>query len=92
MSFGFPGALPAISANGTSNAIVWALENTNPAVPHAFAANYLADEPYNSNQAASNKDNPGPGNNFITPMIANGKIFVATQNSVAVFGLLSAPR
>ena len=27
-----PGTAPAVSANGTSNGIVWAHENTNPAV------------------------------------------------------------
>ncbi len=92
LSFGFPGALPAISANGTSNAIVWALENTNPAVLHAYSAGDLTNELYNSNQASGNQDNPGQGNKFITPMIANGKVFVATQNSLAIYGLLSTPR
>jgi hypothetical protein len=28
------------------------------------------------------------GNKFITPMIANGKVYVATTNGVGVFGLL----
>jgi hypothetical protein len=92
VSFEYPGALPAVSANGTSNAIVWAIENTNPAELHAYAAGDLTNELYNSNQASGNQDNPGLGNKFITPVIANGKVFVATQNSVAVYGLLSAPR
>jgi hypothetical protein len=92
VSFGYPGAIPAVSANGTSDAIVWAIENANPAVLHAYAANDLTNELYNSNQASGNQDNPGLGNKFITPVIANGKVFVATQNSVAVFGLLITPR
>ena len=37
-SFGYPGATPSISANGTSNGIVWAIENSSPAVLHAFDA------------------------------------------------------
>jgi hypothetical protein len=37
-TFGYPGATPAISANGTANAILWAVENANPAVLHAFDA------------------------------------------------------
>ena len=49
----------------------------------------LATELYNSNQAASNRDQFGAGNKFITPMIANGKVYVGTTNSVAVFGLLA---
>ena len=92
MSFGYPGALPAVSANGTSNGIVWAIENSATAVLHAFAANNLANELYNSNQASGNQDHPGAGNKFITPMIADGKVFVATQNSVAVYGLLATQR
>jgi hypothetical protein len=87
-SFTYPGVLPSVSANGTSNGIVWAIENTSPAVLHAFAANNLTQELYNSNQAANNRDEFGNGNKFITPMIADGKVFAATPNSVAVFGLL----
>ena len=34
------------------------------------------------------RDSFGNGNKFITPMIVNGKVYVGTQNGVAVFGLL----
>jgi len=87
-SFTYPGVLPSVSANGTTDGIVWAIENTGTAVLHAFAANDLTKELYNSNQAASGRDHFGSGNKFITPMIADGKVFAATTNSVAVFGLL----
>jgi hypothetical protein len=87
-SFTYPGALPGISANGTSNGIVWAIENTGTAVLHAYSASDLTKELYNSNQAANGRDHFGGGNKFITPMIADGKVFAATTNSVAVFGLL----
>ena len=86
-SFGYPGATPSISANGTSNGIVWAVENTSPAVLHAYNAASLS-ELYNSNQASGGRDHFGAGNKFITPMIVNGKVFVGTPNGVAVFGLL----
>jgi hypothetical protein len=86
--FGFPGTAPAVSANGTSNGIVWAHENSNPAVLHAFDAGNLQHELYNSNQAAGNRDHFGVGNKFITPTVADGKVFVGTTASVAVFGLL----
>jgi hypothetical protein len=86
-SFGYPGATPGISANGTSNGILWAVENSSPAVLHAFDASTL-NELYNSNQAAGGRDHFGNGNKFITPTIANGKVFVGTPNGVAVFGLL----
>ncbi|HME37851.1 MAG TPA: PQQ-binding-like beta-propeller repeat protein [Steroidobacteraceae bacterium] len=86
--FAFPGTAPSVSANGTSNAIVWAHENSNPAVLHAYDASNLAHELYNSNQAAGNRDQFGAGNKFITPMVTGGKVFVGTTAGVAVFGLL----
>ncbi len=86
--FEYPGTFPVISANGTSNAIVWAYENAGTAVLHAYDATNLATELYNSNQAANGRDQFGAGNKFIAPAIADGKVFVASTNSVAVFGLL----
>ena len=86
-SFEYPGATPSVSANGTSNAIVWAVENSNPAVLHAYNATNLA-ELYNSNQAPNGRDQFYIGNKFITPMIVNGHVFVGTPYGVAVFGLL----
>jgi hypothetical protein len=86
--FAFPGTAPSVSANGTANGIVWAHENSSPAVLHAYDAANLAHELYNSNQAAANRDQFGAGNKFITPTVADGKVFVGTTNSVAVFGLL----
>lgn len=86
-SFEYPGATPSITAHGTKNGIVWAVENSSPAVLHAYAAETLA-ELYNSAQAAHGRDNFGDGNKFITPMAANGKVFVGTPSGVAVFGLL----
>jgi len=87
-SFGYPGATPSISSNKGSNAIVWAAENTNPAVLHAYNAKTLV-ELYNTNQAASGRDHFGAGNKYITPMIINGKVYVGTTTGVGVFGLLS---
>ncbi len=84
--FGYPGTTPSVSANGTSKGIVWAIENSG-AVLFAYDATDLTKELYNSNQAANNRDYFS-GNKFITPMIVNGKVYVGTQTSVAVFGLL----
>jgi hypothetical protein len=89
--FIYPGTAPSVSANGTANGIVWAHENANLAVLHAYDAANLAHEIYNSNQAAGNRDQLGTGNKYITPTVADGKVFVGTANSVAVFGLLPAP-
>ena len=86
--FGYPGTTPSISAFGTTSGIVWAPENSSPAVLHAYDADNLSTELYNSNQAANSRDHFGNGNKFIVPTIANGKVYVGTQNSVAIFGLI----
>jgi outer membrane protein assembly factor BamB len=85
--FGYPGAMPSISADGSRNGIVWVAENGSPAVLHAYDANDLTHELYNSNQAPAGRDHFGTGNKFITPMIAHGKVYVGTTNGIGVFGL-----
>lgn len=101
LKFGYPGTTPSISANGSRNGIVWAVENvkfsyaagySNPAVLHAYDASNLAHELYNSNEAPGGKDHFGTGNKFITPMIAHGKVYVGTTDGVGVFGLLRETR
>jgi hypothetical protein len=86
--FPYPGATPSISANGTSNAILWVAENDDPAVLHAYDATNLAKELYNSSQAANDRDELSEGNKFIVPTVVNGKVYVGTINGVGVFGLL----
>jgi hypothetical protein len=63
------------------------VENGNAGVLHAYDAANLGRELYNSNQAANGRDQFAD-NKFITPMVANGKVYVGTPASVAVFGLL----
>jgi hypothetical protein len=87
-SFGYPGATPSISANGSANGIVWAAENASLAVLHAYNATNLGTELYNSNQAANSRDQFGDGNKYITPTVANGKVYVGTTTGVGVFGPL----
>ena len=89
-AFPYPGTTPGVSANGTQNGIVWALESNlgSAGVLHAFDATNLAHELYTSGQAANGRDSFGNGNKFVTPMIVNGKVYVGTQTGVAVFGLL----
>ena len=84
--FGYPGTTPSVSANGTTNGIIWAIENSG-AILFAYDATDLTKELYDSNQAANSRDHFS-GNKFITPMVANGKVYVGTASSVAVFGLL----
>ena len=89
-TFAYPGATPSVSSNGTLTGIVWAVQSatTAQAVLHAYDATNLGHELYNSTQAPNGRDSFGLGNKFITPVVANGYVFVGTPNSVAVFGLL----
>ncbi len=83
-TFGYPGATPVISANGTTDGIVWVVENGGTGVLHAYDATNLATELYNSTQSSNGQFS---GNKFITPMVINGRVYVGTQSSVVVFGL-----
>jgi hypothetical protein len=94
ITFPYPGTTPSISANGTANGIVWAAERgMNRAVLHAYDAADLANEFYNSDQAANGRDNFGAGNKFFVPTVANGKVYVGTASGgLGAFGLFNPPR
>jgi hypothetical protein len=90
--FGFTGPTPSVSANGTSNAIVWIIEtDTYPSgngVLYAYDATNLATEFYNSNQNKQ-RDQAGGAVRFAVPTIADGQVFVGALNEVDVYGLLN---
>lgn len=88
-NFEYPGSTPSVSASGSKNGIVWAIEHSDPNdVLHAYNATNLGKELYNSNQAGSGRDSFGQASHFGTPMIVNGKVYVGTTNNVTAFGLL----
>ncbi len=102
-TFGYPGITPSISANGLTNGIVWAADPGNSNTPaandptaiavlRAYDPSDVSKELYNSNQAANQRDQFGHGNHFVVPTIANGKVYVGTQDGVGVFGLFDPPR
>ncbi|MDQ2844616.1 MAG: PQQ-binding-like beta-propeller repeat protein [Acidobacteriota bacterium] len=91
------GATPSISANGGFNGVLWALKtdvshevandgSTGPAVLQAYDAITLQ-LIYSSDQAPS-RDSPGNAVKFATPTVANGKVYVGTDDQLSVFGLL----
>jgi hypothetical protein len=86
--FAYPGATPVISSNGDSDGIVWALENFS-GVLHAFAANNLSLELYNSRQGQNGRDDAEHGVQFYTPLVANGKVYFGTHGHLYAYGLLA---
>ena len=80
----------AISANGTANGILWAVEfkgTISPGVLHAYDPSNLATELYNSDQAGG-RDTLDAAVKFSIPLVANGKVFVGAATQLIVYGLL----
>jgi len=87
-TYAFPGGTLAISANGTTNGILWAVQRvdaTTPGVLHAYKATDLGAELYNSNQAGS-RDTLDIAAKFNIPLVANGKVYVASVSQLTVYG------
>ena len=95
----YPGATLGISSNALTNPILWAIERVDldpngggirgPGVLHALDATDLTrPELYNSNQAGNSRDKLDFTAKWSAPLVANGKVYVATNGQLAVFGLL----
>jgi hypothetical protein len=97
-SFQFPGPTPSVSAQGTADGVLWAIDSsgygvpsafgTGPAILHAYDAANLASELWNSSQAANNRDTAGNAVKFTVPTVANGKVYIGTRTEIDVYGLL----
>ncbi|HEV2732232.1 MAG TPA: CARDB domain-containing protein, partial [Terriglobales bacterium] len=75
-----------ITANGNSNGILWFINGARD----LFAMDAITLQTlYTSNQAANGRDTLPALAHFATPIAADGKVFVGTQNSLIVYGLFS---
>ncbi len=97
------GTTPFISAHGTSNGILWMIDegtplqegNSTSATLRAYDIENFPNQIYNSSQNPD--DIPGYGIKFTSPVIANGKAYISTghdlttdpnpQGEIDVYGL-----
>jgi hypothetical protein len=96
----WPGGFLTLSANGDTpgSGVLWATvaasgdAENNPPVPgilYAFDAGNVATQLWNSNTNAS-RDAFGNFAKFVPPLVANGRVYVATwSKQVAVYGLIA---
>jgi hypothetical protein len=87
--YGFGGSSPSVSAAGTQNGIVWALDNANfctgtapgcgPAVLYAHEAANVTSTLWDSGGNAA--DAAGNAVKFTVPTVANGKVYVGTRGN-----------
>jgi hypothetical protein len=98
-TFGYPGTTPSISADGSSDGILWALDNSayvnpynsgGPAVLYAYSASNPSDVLYSSAQAPGGRDQAGPAVKFTVPTVADGKVYVGGAGTLTIYGLLSS--
>jgi outer membrane protein assembly factor BamB len=76
-----------LTANGSSNGILWLTSGGQ----NLYALNAVTLQTiYASTQAANGRDTIPPLAHFATPIAVDGKVFLGTENSVVVFGLLSS--
>ena len=98
VSFGSLNGSPVISANGTNNGIVWAINNNSgnsgsPGTLYALNAANISQLLWSSAQNSS-RDSMAPGVKMTTPTVAGGKVYVGGQYALSVYGLatfVSAP-
>jgi hypothetical protein len=90
-NIGFRGATPVVSASGTTNGIVWVLDNSayqsgGSGILDAYDATNLGNRLYTS--PASGTGAAPLATKFIVPTVANGKVYIGGQKAFTVFGLL----
>ena len=84
---GFGGSLPIVSSNGQApaTAVVWLIRRGATEQLEAYDAMKLGPPIFAGNAGVwSNKQS---GAAFVTPLVANGRVYVPAYKTVTVFGL-----
>ena len=84
---GYGGSLPIVSSNGAaaSTGVVWLIRRGNSVQLEAYNAVSLGAPIFAA--GAGTWSNPSQQNAFLTPMQANGRVYVPAYKTVDVFGL-----
>ena len=90
INMGSYGTTPFISANGTSNGVLWMIDHGNPlqssqgaptsAILRAYDPGNLQNQLYNSSMNSG--DVPGYGIKFSSPIAGNGKVYLSTGHDL----------
>ena len=99
---GQPGGILALSANGVApnSGILWAShqasgdanQSVRPGILHAYNAQNVGQELWNSDQVGL-RDDVGSFAKFCAPTVANGKVYMASfSGRLNIYGLLPVPR
>jgi hypothetical protein len=81
---GYGGSLPIVSSNGSSSGVVWLIRRGTTEQLEAYDALTLGTPLFAANAGSWSN---GAGNSFLTPMEANGRVYVPAYKTVTVFGL-----
>ena len=90
--YGVHGATASLSANGSSDPVLWEIESSNvlnggPAILHAYNALDVSQQLYSS-QMSGPRDMAGPAVKFVAPSVVDGHVYVGTGNELEIYGLL----
>jgi hypothetical protein len=80
----------SVSANGSTNGILWGT-NVGTGRFYALDATKVSTMLWNDGEAPNSRDILGSAvQKYARPVVANGKVYIATVNSLVVYGLLAA--
>jgi outer membrane protein assembly factor BamB len=81
---------PSISANGNTNGLLWIISGPGSSMhPQLVAFDAISlQQLYTSIQAPNNRDALPAVGHFVTQTVTNGKVYVATRDSLEAYGLL----
>jgi hypothetical protein len=86
-SAGYGGSLPIVSSNAQTagTGLVWLIRRSVPMALEAYNADSLGAPVFTAN--AGKWSNTQDQNSFVTPMVANGRVYAPAYKTVSVFGL-----